>query len=333
MNQEENKSSNIEIKPPTPISIDESRKNNQSENSIQFNSEKLKNTASEPSEKNLKSKKLNKMVFTALGFLFIFVAILIIVLLANLKNQKQTIIKPTNKTGSSTSSQLEDNLLPLPTREAKVIENSCLAINAPEIAKILPEGADNSEKYNLQIRDHSPDKCHLALNINYPIGANRHQLIQDDNYPLIGLWIIDTSNKKATKLISDTQDYLFDSWVSNRMIDVIGEFGNTITTHNIKTGTVVKKKLNKINLIFNENNFDQMVEFKTLEKIDYCDFSKMTENNWIQYDFSCIEESDVIVKIPGYKEILIQHASNNAIRIDNVLYTDLLQKNKWNINL
>lgn len=319
MNQQDESNNQIRVEKPITVENSSSSENNNK-------------TQNEENKKNKEGKKINKLLFIALGLLFVFVAILILVLLLNLDRNKP---QPTNPSQANNSSQnsSDSNLLPLPTEEVKIIESSCLALNMEEIEKILPEEANNKEKYNLRIRDYSPNKCHLAINIDYPVGANRHQLIQENDYPLVGLWIVNTSNKKANKLLSDNRDYLFDAWINDRMISVIGEFGNTITTHNIETSSVVKRELNKINFLFNDNEFDQMVEFQTLKGIDYCDFSKMTENNWVQYDFSCIQESDVIVKIPGYKEMLIQYAARDAIRIDNILYSDLLEKDRWNITL
>ncbi len=294
----------------------------QTENLIQSN-EIEKQSNNNVVVDNKKPKKKN-IVFVGL---FLILTFLFFIIIVSLITKKQKPIKePIDNVSTG-------EILPLISPEDSSLLISCLALSFPEINQILPAEANDSNQYELRIHDYSPNKCFLAINIDYPVGQNRHQLIQNQDYPLVGLWIINTAEKKASKLVPYSQDYLFSSWLNDQMIDANGETGNTITTYNASSGVVIKKKLNKLNLIFNKNAFDQMVEFKTLKNIDYCDFKKLTENNFVQYDFECIEQSDILIKIPGYKEILLQHAANDAVRIDSVLYPNLLSKNKWNISL
>lgn len=210
------------------------------------------------------------------------------------------------------------------------ITTVCKEIDENGLIAFIPLPQENLSHFFFIHHGYSPDKCIYALNVAMKPDYSREQEKYLDS--LIGMWLINTTNKKAQLLKCKAGDDVeFRQWVGNNDLELISSWHTTASTIDINTCKLKSRKLVNIGLSFPKTSWKYPISFKSLSDKDECnlEIQKAEDTSDVDYPFSCIEQSDITVNANNYGEILIQYVNKNAIKINGRTYDNLIDNKGW----
>lgn len=220
--------------------------------------------------------------------------------------------------------QVSEESTPRPTEEV-----SCDPLTQEELVSLLPQGATT---YELRHNSYNSSGCFYSINIFFPSDMNKKIERDITKNQLVGSWIINLKTKAAERIANWPDDYSFSKWVSEEKIELMGDDNDTASVFNVKTGEIVSRRVNQLNLKFTKGQ-DRLVSFKSTKQIEVCTFEKEMVQNWVQYPFDCVEKSDVNIQVDGYPNMLLEYVDKETVRIDGKTFGGLLGEGSWKIEL
>jgi len=224
--------------------------------------------------------------------------------------------------------QPQVNEEPTPTLSEKDV---CEPLSQEELIGLLPQEAS---MYELKHNGYNSNGCFYSINIFFPYDAYKNEKIEGDitKNQLVGCWIIGLKAKTAKRIANWPDDYGFSKWVSEEEIELMGDDDDTTSVFNVKTGEIVSRRVNQLNLRFTKGQ-DRLVSFKSTKQLEGCTFDKEMVQNCIQYPFDCVEKSDVTIQVDGYPDMLLKYVGKEEVKIDGKIFGDLLGEGSWRIEL
>ena len=220
--------------------------------------------------------------------------------------------------------QISEEPTPKPTEEIL-----CESLPQEELVSILPSEASI---YELRHNGYNSNGCFYSINIFFPPDMNVKIERDITKNQLVGSWIIDLKAKRAKRIANWPDDYGFSRWVSEEEIELMGDDDDTASVINIKTGEIISRRVNQLNLGFTKEQ-DRLVSFQSIKQIEGCTLNKEMVQNWVQYPFDCVEQSDVSIQVDGYPDMLLKYVDKETVNIDGKIFGDLLGEGSWKIEL
>lgn len=204
--------------------------------------------------------------------------------------------------------------------------------NEEETLAYLPK---ETSIYKVIKNGFNPDNSLYSINIYFPDDmVEKKDQIESDltKNKFVGSWVIDPQKQSAKRLANWPQDYNFLKWISNEKIELHDDNESTATTYNAIIGEVVAKRVNKINFEFKSTQDGNEVEFRPIDtSLTDCFITGELVQNWIKYPFSCVEQSNITVIVPGYPEMTLKYINNHSVEIQGKIFDNLLdeQNTRW----
>lgn len=210
------------------------------------------------------------------------------------------------------------------------VKTFCKEIDKNELTTLIPLPKENLSHFFFIHNGYSPNKCIYALNVAMKPDYSR----ETEKYlnSLIGMWLINTANKKAQLLKCKTgYDTEFKSWVGNNDLELISSYHTTASTIDINTCGVKSRRLVNIGFSFPKTSYKYPITFKSSSENDKCnlEIQKVEDTDDVEYPFSCIKQSDITVNANNYGKILVQYVGEDSIKVNGRIYDDLLSKRGW----